>query len=390
ANGTAPQLIFNETAKVATQNIGSNLFMSTRASMATAKSVKPETHLRLRLLKDSINTYDTYIGFSANASPKYIFNEDAPFKAGLGLVSIASMSVDNIPLAINKYPLPTAKSDTIFIKVNAIYTGTYTLNMSDMSSLPNLYEIWLKDAYTKDSVDMRQNAAYPFNLNLADTTTFGSRRFSLIIRENKNRRVLLMDFTAQKAITGVETDWKTENEKNYTIFTVERSTDKGITFSAIGGFTSGGTGSYSLVDKNPVIGQNQYRLKIENVNGKITYSKVVSVNYTVQSTGTVASNISVYPNPVVNKMTLVINPAGPASGITEISGLITARLTGVAKADEYGITIASNSGVVVKKAETNQMIWQADLSNLMPGSYVIQVVSKSGRGLIGQCVFIKL
>ncbi|MDB5124646.1 MAG: hypothetical protein JWP94_2775, partial [Mucilaginibacter sp.] len=73
------QLIFNESAKVTTQNTGVNLFMSTRANMAQLAGPAPEAHLRLTLVADSVNHEDTYIGFNSAASTKYAFNEDAPY-----------------------------------------------------------------------------------------------------------------------------------------------------------------------------------------------------------------------------------------------------------------------------------------------------------------------
>jgi hypothetical protein len=390
ANGASPELIFNESAKTSTQNTGATLFMSTRAAVATAKAAKtPDQHLRLQLFKDSVNKDNIYVSFNAKASLKYVLNEDALYIQGTGQVNFASFSSDHIALAINKLPLPTTKSDTISLRVNATATGAYSLNMLDVTSLSTNYEVWLMDANTKDSVNMRQTASYPFNINLSDTTTYGSRRFSLIIRENPGKKLRLVDFDAAKVSKGVQLTWTTKNELNTTIFTVERSVDKGITFSPVGGFTSSSQGTYSLMDNDPLNGTDEYRLKLMDIDGNITYSAVQSVNYLNSTSNT--NNIIVYPNPVKTILNVIITPAGTASGFTaELVSSLSSLLTAAGKADRYSITIVNNLGAVVKTAQTNQLIWQTDVSRLMPGTYVVQVVSKSGKGITGQTTFIKL
>ncbi|MDB5132595.1 MAG: hypothetical protein JWR02_2344 [Mucilaginibacter sp.] len=371
------QLIFNESAKVSNQNTGVSLFMSTRADMAKLTAPAREQHLNIQLVKDSVNTDEIYIGFNSAASAKYIFNEDAPYKTGMAQLSLTSMSSDNIPLTINKVPFPTLKSDTIPINVMVSSNGTYTLNGSQVSSLPDIYEVWLMDNRTRDSLDMRQNSVYAFNVNLGDTTTYGSHRFSLIIRQNHARQMHLLDFTAANAIAGVEVSWKTENEQGYTTFTVERSIDNGVTFNVLGGFTSSGQNRYNFLDKDAVTGAKWYRLKLEDLNGAISYSKTVLV----PSPDLIRANsngITIYPNPVQNTLNLVM-PANES-----VSGQAANQ------ADGYSIVIANNSGTIIKRGDTNQLTWQTDVSNFVTGTYIIQVVGRKSKRLVGQCVIIKL
>jgi len=387
ATAASPQLIFNESAKSTRQNLGSNLFMAAKDELSSVKNAAPDQHIRLQLYKDSINKDDTYIGFSSLANPKYLFNEDALYHTGTGQVSFASISGDHQQLAINKLPLPTTNTDTVFLNVKALASGPYSLNLTDVTSVADIYEIWLMDAYTRDSVNMRQTPAYPFNLNLSDTTTFGSHRFSLIIRQNFSKRMMLLNFSAVKASSSVQVNWETKNEENYTLFTVERSIDNGTTFNPIGGFISGSQGDYGFTDNNPVTGLNQYRLKVIDLNGTVTYSKVVSVDYSPPAPG-----IVVYPNPVstVLNVTIVLPGNAASTAATDKVVTISSLLPALAKADQYSISIVNNLGAVVGKAESNQLTWQTDVTKLLPGSYVIQVVSKTGKGVIGQATFIKL
>jgi hypothetical protein len=129
-----------------------------------------------------------------------------------------------------------------------------------------------------------------------------------VIRQNPALGLHLLSFTATKAVAGSQIVWKTENEQNYTNFTVERSTDGGVTFDVLGGYASGALGSYSFLDKAPSSAVNQYRLKMEDLNGIISYSNIVTLMY-ANANSIVKNNISLYPNPARNILNLTISPA---------------------------------------------------------------------------------
>ncbi|MDB5123175.1 MAG: Cadherin-like beta sandwich domain protein, partial [Mucilaginibacter sp.] len=252
------------------------------------------------------------------------------------------------------------------------------------------YDVWLMDAFTKDSLDMRHNPTYAFNVNLNDASSYGKGRFTVIIRQNPALAVHLLTFTGTKATTGSKISWTTENEQDYTNFTVERSIDNGVTFTALGGFASSSQGTYGFLDTEPILGINIYRLKIIDLNGTITYSNVISLDYTHSHTAA-DDHISVYPNPVKNMLNLFIPDDLPSAHLNQ-SGASNYSLASQKsnQVDEYSIIIVSNSGAVLKRAISNQTFWQTDVSNFRPGSYVIHVTSTKSKGLVGRCVFIKL
>ncbi len=368
ATSTSAQLTFNETAKVNTQVTGPSLLMDSQPLAQASNQM-----LRLRMLKDSVNTDEIFIRFNSTAKAAYDQNEDAIYLTGQGQVSLASLSADNISLAINQLPLPKQQAQVVGLKINAKADGIYSLNMVDIKEIPELYDIWLMDAYKKDSLDMRHNSTYNFNVFVNDTTTCGSKRFKLIIRQNQAYAYRLLDFTAIKLTTGsgVQAIWNTENEQNYTNFTVERSTDGGKTFEVIGGLTGSGLGTYSLVDRNPLNGENLYRLKQEDLNSVITYTQPVVVMYAASS-GTLANNlISVYPNPARStiNLTIVGQPTATAA---------------------YSIVVTNSLGIPVKQATVAQPEWQSSIGNLVPGDYVIRVVNNKDKNLVGQIKFVKL
>lgn len=387
-NNSSPQLIFNESAKSTSQNTGLDLFMLTSGKTTSTYNAGNDQHLRLQIAADSINTDDSFIGFNAAANPKYNHTEDAPYKPGTGKVSLASFSSDNVLLAINKQPLPKLKQAVIPLRVGANAYGTYRLNLIELKSIPRLFELWLMDNFTRDSINLRQDTSYSFNM-VTDTNSYGNNRFKLVIRQDPALKVHLLNFIAAKVKWGAQVKWTTTNEENYTNFTVERSSDGGTTYQAIGGFYSTGAGKYSFLDKAPPAAPDMYRLKIEDINGIVSRSKVVTLVYTLP--GAVAKNsINIYPNPAGNIVNLTITPASQGSSGFAQKTVSIINPTARPLQPVYSIKIANNLGSIVKTATTAQSDWQTDVGDLLPGTYVIQVVNNADHSVVGKATFIKL
>jgi len=159
----------------------------------------------------------------------------------------------------------------------------------------------------------------------------------------------------------------------------------------LGGFPSSASGTYSFVDKNPPIASDMYRLKIEDLNGAITYSNVVTIMYS-NTTGLVKSNINVYPNPARSTLNLEIVSASSASSgqSTQIANSLPATVPALPSSTIYSIKIVNILGSVIKTATTATLNWQADVSNLAPGTYILQVVNNSNKTVVGESAFIKL
>ncbi len=390
ASNASPQLIFNETAKTTTQSTGLNLFMATGSDIASLNNASIDQHLRLQMAMDSINTDDIYVGFKAGASTAYVNNEDAPYKTGNGKVSLSSYSTDNVRLAINRMPLPELKQTVIPLNVSARDHGSYKLNMTELQAIPEIYEVWLMDSYNKDSLDMRHNPTYAFNIT-ADTNSSGSKRFQLILRQNQALAMHLLTFTAAKATNGAQVTWVTTNEQNYTNFTVERSTNGGATYNVLGGFTSSSLGNYSLLDNAPAT-SDMYRLKLQDLNGTITYSNVVTLIYG-NANSLPQNNISLYPNPTKSTINLTISPTFSSNSLimqSYGSGINLAANTPNTSNAVYNIQIVNASGSVIKTATTAQKDWQTNVSSLLPGTYIMQVFNNTDKTLVGKGTFVKL
>lgn len=366
AENASASITFSEAAKLNTVVTGSSLYLAKKIP-----SVTQPQFLRLQLSMDSINTDGTIISFVANAKTSFNKAEDAHYHSGTGKVNLASLSSDNQPLAINQLPL-ALKGDTIKLKVGATASGNYTLNLKSITGIPQIYDVWLKDAHTKDSVNLRTTATYSFTIKTTDTSTFGSNRFSLVIVQDPDLAYKLLSFDAAKAGNNdkqVQVTWKSINEQNYTHFTVERSNDNGKTFDVIGGMLSSNAGTYSLLDKSPLKGANLYRLKQLDFNDNITYSSVVEVAF--NGNNNITGHLSCYPNPAFTVIHLSFDPKDPGK-------------------TSYDVKVTNSSGMIVRFAVITEPNWQASVSNLLTGTYLIQVTDKKDGSVIGQTKFVKL
>ena len=358
------QLIFTEAAKVPTQVTGTALFMG----KPVASSVNQ--YLRFKLSKDSLNYDENIIRFNSQAHNAYDPNEDAIYFSGDGVVGMSNFSSDSVGLAINQLPLPKQDPLTIRLRVYTTTSGSYQLQMEDIVAVPQLFDIWLMDAYKKDSVDMRINPNYTFSIDKSDTNSFGNNRFKLVIRQNQANAYHLLSFAATKSTASVQLGWTTANEQNYTYFTVECSTDNGATFNIIGNVPATGEGAYSLIDKNPFVGTNLYRLKQQYINSTITYSNVIPVVFSDMS-NTLNGRVSVFPN--------------PASSMIHVNVLLQTQQNPL-----YSITITNSSGLQVLNSKSSTADWQGNVGQLLPGSYVIVVTNTNDKTEVGRAKFVKL
>jgi hypothetical protein len=120
--------------------------------------------------------------------------------------------------------------------------------------------------------------------------------------------------------------WQTATEAKGDIFELERSSN-GTNFAFVTAIAAKGTAStYSHTDAQPYNGVNYYRLKFKNVSGSISYSPIVTATVNAP----LGNSIQVYPNPVVNQLTITTtNWQNTTVNIVDVKGAIikTVRLT---------------------------------------------------------------
>ena len=371
ASAANQTLSFRETAKTNTQP--SAVKLNTLMGIAKGQVSTGEPLIRLQMVKDSINTDEIVVRLDDSASTAYSINEDASDMGGISAaVSLSALSSDSVKLAINVLPFPKKSSQAIPLYVDAISAGAYQLKLTELRNLSQVYQVMLKDSYLQDSVIMREGSSYGFSIDKSDSSTFAGNRFQLVISQGPQKQLKLVAFGADKAQGGSLINWKVKNEYNTSTFYVERSTDKGKNFLPIGSLQSNNKNNYNIVDKTPVKGENQYRLKLLDVNDDISYSNIATLFYS--SVPNSAVNLTIYPNPAASSINLSVAQDEKFSNF---------------KIDSYDIEIVNSFGIVVKKGSSQQANWHTNIGNLQPGTYMVQVTNSKNKNLIGITSFVK-
>lgn len=168
--------------------------------------------------------------------------------------------------------------------------------------------------------------------------------------------VTLSLFNAKQSGEQVKLDWTTQSESNSDRFEVERSTN-GKDFKLISTVKAAGnstlTQNYSAIDNNPENGNNYYRLRQVDLDGKFTYSMIKTLKWSALSL------IKVYPNPVRNMVTLRFTPE-------------RTETTSITMFDGAGKTIQRRN---IAAVAGSNMVTEWNVEALAPGIYFFRVNS---------------
>lgn len=157
-----------------------------------------------------------------------------------------------------------------------------------------------------------------------------------------------LEFNAKKVNGAVAVSWSTKTEINTSHFVVERSVN-GNVFSALGQVAatvnSTTINKYNFTDKAPVQGNNYYRIKSVDLDGKFTYSPVVVVK-------------------IIGDLKIVVYPTITNSTIQVLHAKVTNPST---------IKIFNYSGQQMKAVEvdSNAIQTEINVANLSSGIYII-------------------
>ena len=170
--------------------------------------------------------------------------------------------------------------------------------------------------------------------------------------------VTLQNFTARNVNESVTLQWSTSYEKNSNYFEIQRSTD-GANFSKIGmQYTAGNStlvNNYTFDDKRPARGTNYYRLASVDLDGRTSFSKIVSVNIKVAHSFSLSQ---VHLNKEINNLMLTVNSDKPQN--------IRATIMDAGGRVYYSTSLKVNMG-------TNSIT--KELSNLGKGIYFLKVAT---------------
>ena len=108
----------------------------------------------------------------------------------------------------------------------------------------------------------------------------------------------LLAFLGKNTEGGNLLTWQTAEEKNVRDFDIERSRD-GLFFEKIGtAKTKGSNANYEFLDLNFLTGLNYYRLKINDLDGKTDFSKIISIQANSKS------KVKIYPSLTTGGLTI--------------------------------------------------------------------------------------
>ncbi len=381
-------LTFSESAKVSAQ--AAPLLMSTpvKGGLELQKlavndnsnfvtQAAPATELRVTLSPNVANGYseETAVVFQAGRSANYIASEDATYvhnysaTDGGQKVFLSSLSSEERDLVINYMP-EVASGSAVKLHVNSYNAGgDYQLKVS-YKDVPAGYTLKLRDNFLSTVTTVENGDTYSFNVDKTKANSFGGNRFSLSF-EGSTLPVKYESFTAAKTNQGVLVKWSTATEINNNRFEVERAGDDKVYEKLHTELPKGNGSSYSYVDRNPLIGNNYYRIiQFDNDNVQTKTDPKV-VNYT-GDINAAADVVSVFPNPVISNFTVKYN--------------------GTLKASQQTLKVVSTTGQVLltKNVSKNQLLsgHELDISGYASGLYVVEIY-ENGAQRIGQMKVVK-
>jgi hypothetical protein len=186
------------------------------------------------------------------------------------------------------------------------------------------------------------------------TTQFNDFDFTLT-DQSVTLPVELTSFFARATANTIKLSWQTASEKNNDFFLVEKmKADQ--TFESIGKVKGAGTTvaqtNYSFIDEKPKLGNNYYRLKQTDEDGKFVYSQVVHVSFD----GKPATSYSIYPNPSEGKHLFFDNAI-----------------------EDFSVSLQDVTGNVIFKSNVAVEDSSLDISALQlpPGFYFVRTKTKS-------------
>ncbi len=389
ANGSG-SLTFTENAKVTNQP--ATLLMSSpiaqelvveksvggrasimAASAAPAVAIAPRTELRLSLLNNGLPyKEETAVIFQAGKSAQYNAAEDATYfyssKSEDQKLFLASLSNDNTNLVINYMPEITAASNVKLNLLSLNATGDYQLEIK-YKNLPTDYLVKVNDSYLHTSTLVQNGGLYSFSIDKTKNASYGADRLSVSFEPSTTLPVVYESFAVAKVNQGVSVKWNTLTETNNDRFEIERAGDDQVFVKIHTEQAKGSNSSYSYLDKNPLHGNNYYRLMQFDGSGYGKPTKPQVINYS--SEVSTAATISVYPNPVATNFTVKYN--------------------GVLKENQQILKVVNTTGqVLLTKLVTKAELLsgnEINIANYPAGVYVLEVYENGTR--IGQMKLVK-
>ena len=265
-------------------------------------------------------------------------------------------------LSIESRPYPT-QNDTLFIPFWGLKIRDYAFTITSSKFVGLNQSARLIDGFTNTEMQINLSDAtitFPFTITI-DPASSSLNRFTIVMSP---LGILPVTFTKIKAsLTGskIQVTWNTAGELEVKNYDVEKSTD-GIRFSKMDNIVAlnATTGaSYQWLDGQPFKGNNFYRIRSNDENGRFIYSSIAVVQLTAKK------GIKISPTVINNhRFTLSLNeqPAG-----------------------NYGLTLTNSSGqqvyqkMIRNDGGNNSQVIDMEKIALPAGVYNLSVSGPNGN-----------
>jgi Secretion system C-terminal sorting domain len=277
-----------------------------------------------------------------------------------GNYTATNIATHNIEIAaLNLFDTLSIEQDVSFASGTALINGT--LNVSLLNGYtPSIGESYKIINYTAGSGNFTAANFPPLPPGMAWSISYNATNIILNIIAG----TLPLHFTNTKAWiknSGVQIEWTAENEINVKEYAIEKSSN-GRLFTKIATLPASvnGNKNYVSLDATPFNGNNYYRIKAIDNDGRFMYSVIMLVKISGDK------KITVYPNPVkrgeplqislqnitANKIE-IINTAGQIvySNSSKLTGSISIPLPGVLPAGQYILRVTSATEVKMQKIQ---------------------------------------
>jgi len=189
-----------------------------------------------------------------------------------------------------------------------------------------------------------------FTYSITDAAGAKSAPVTYSIGTSEPLPLSLLSFTGYASAGTSVLEWTTAQEKNVSHFNILRSRDgkDWVKIGVVNARNSAGESAYTYVDKHPYTGTNLYKLGVEDLDGTLAYSRIVSVLHNGQA----GRDITIYPNPASNQISVAI--------------------ANMDKQEQATLTITDAQGIRRYTGSCNGHC-DIDMSTFNPGMYFIQI-----------------
>ncbi|MEO0731460.1 MAG: hypothetical protein AAFZ52_01395 [Bacteroidota bacterium] len=247
------------------------------------------------------------------------------------------LGLDDIPLLeLYEDDAPHGRPSLYFLAALITYAAVYEEPAPASYAVPAIVHPDIRTAYAAI------NDTIWAELQAFNDPTGNSRVFSLGALP-----VVLASFAATPNTDRITLTWRTETEDSVTRFYVERREGMGD-FQEIGSVAAGnGTGNYEFEDLTPAKGPNDYRLRITDPDGRISYGPIATAELT---TATPVRIRSLGPR----RFLLSGAPTGTRFRLTDVNGRL--HYSGTVEQSEaiLGLPVSVPTGVYFLQAVTPQ------------------------------------